>query len=65
MAVDEFKELRNLTTKSAWLKKLLVERDCEIEVMKEITGKWRAHQPIGLSRSTQSSEGSRTGVPVR
>jgi putative transposase len=39
MAVDEVKELKNLTQENARLKKLLAERDLEIEVMKEIAGK--------------------------
>lgn len=39
MAVDEVKELKNLTQENARLKKLLAERDLEIEVMKEITAK--------------------------
>jgi putative transposase len=39
MAVDEVKELKNLAQENARLKKLLAERDLEIEVMKEITAK--------------------------
>ena len=39
MAVDEVKELKILTQENARLKKLLAERDLEIEVMKEITAK--------------------------
>ena len=39
MAVDEVKELKNLTQENARLKKLLAERDLEIEIMKEITAK--------------------------
>ena len=39
MAVDEVKELKNLSQENARLKKLLAERDLEIEVMKEITAK--------------------------
>lgn len=39
MAVDEIKELKNLAQENARLKKLLAERDLEIEVMKEITAK--------------------------
>jgi putative transposase len=39
MAVDEVKELKNLTQENARLKKLLAERDLEIEVMKEIAAK--------------------------
>jgi putative transposase len=39
MAVDEVKELKNLAQENARLKKLLTERDLEIEVMKEITAK--------------------------
>jgi putative transposase len=38
-AVDEVKELQNLTRENARLKKLLTERNLEIEVMKEITAK--------------------------
>ena len=38
-AVDEVKELKNLTQENARLKKLLAERDLEIEIMKEITAK--------------------------
>jgi len=39
MAVDEVKELKHLAQENARLKKLLAERDLEIEVMKEITAK--------------------------
>ena len=39
MAIDEVKELKNLAQENARLKKLLAERDLEIEVMKEITAK--------------------------
>ncbi len=39
MAVDGVKELKNLTQENARLKKLLAERDLEIEVMKEIAAK--------------------------
>jgi putative transposase len=39
MAVDEVKELNNLTQENARLKKLLAERYLEIEVMKEIAAK--------------------------
>ncbi len=39
MAVDEVKELKNLTQENARLKKLLAERDLGIEIMKEITTK--------------------------
>jgi putative transposase len=39
MAADDVKELKNLTQENARLKKLLAERDLEIEVMKEITAK--------------------------
>jgi putative transposase len=41
MAVDEVRRLRQLEQENAQLKKLLAERDLEIEVMKEIaTKKW-------------------------
>lgn len=36
---DDVKELKGLTQENARLKKLLAERDLEIEVMKEITRK--------------------------
>lgn len=39
MAVDKVRELKNLTQENARLKKLLAERDLEIEVMKEIAAK--------------------------
>ncbi len=39
MAVDEVKELKTLTQENARLRKLLAERDLEIEVMKEIAAK--------------------------
>lgn len=39
MAVNEVKVFKNLTQENARLKKLLAERDLEIEVMKEIAGK--------------------------
>jgi putative transposase len=39
LAVDEVKELKNLAQENAGLKKLLAERNLEIEVMKEITAK--------------------------
>ena len=38
-AVD-VKRLRQIETENARLKKLLAERDLEIEVMREINGKW-------------------------
>lgn len=39
MAVDEVRRLRQLEQENARLKKLLAERDLEIEVMKEIAAK--------------------------
>ena len=39
MAADDVKELKNLTQENARLKKLLAERDLEIEILKEITAK--------------------------
>ena len=44
MAVDDVRELKNLAQENTRLKKLLAERDLEIEVMKEITAKnvWSA-----------------------
>ena len=39
MATEDVKELKNLTQENARLKKLLAERDLEIEIMKEITAK--------------------------
>ena len=39
MTADDVKELKNLTQENARLKKLLAERDLEIEIMKEITAK--------------------------
>ena len=39
MAVDDVRELKNLAQENTRLKKLLAERDLEIEVMKEITAK--------------------------
>ena len=39
MGVDEVKRLRQLEQENARLKKLLAERDLEIEVMKEINAK--------------------------
>lgn len=39
MEVDEAKRLRQLETENARLKKLVAERDLEIEVMKEIAAK--------------------------
>jgi putative transposase len=39
MAADDVRELKNLTQENARLKKLLAERDLEIEVMKEINAK--------------------------
>lgn len=39
MDADEVKRLRQLEQENARLKKLLAERDLEIEVMKEIAGK--------------------------
>ena len=39
MAVEEVKELKNLTQENARLQKLLTECDLEIDVMKEIAGK--------------------------
>ena len=39
MAVDDVKEMKSLAQENARLKKLLAERDLEIEVMKEINAK--------------------------
>jgi putative transposase len=39
MATDEVKRLKALETENARLKKLLAERDLEVEVMKEIAAK--------------------------
>ena len=39
MSADDVKKLRQLEQENARLKKLLVERDLEIEVMKEIAAK--------------------------
>jgi putative transposase len=39
MAVDEVRRLRQLEQENARLKKLLAERDLEVEVMKEIAAK--------------------------
>jgi len=39
LAVDETKRLRALETENGRLKKLVAERDLEIEVMKEIAAK--------------------------
>jgi putative transposase len=39
MAPDDVKEMKNLTQENARLKKLLAERDLEIEVMKEVAAK--------------------------
>ncbi len=66
MAVDAVKELKSLTQENALLKKLLAERDLEIEVMKEITAKkWCAHQRVGSRPTTRSSEASRNDVLMR
>jgi len=39
MSADDVKEMKSLTQENARLKKLLAERDLEIEVMKEIAVK--------------------------
>jgi len=39
MGTDDVKRLRNLEQENSRLKKILAERDQEIEVMKEITAK--------------------------
>ena len=39
MGTDDVKRLRNLEQENRRLKKILAERDLEIEVMKEITAK--------------------------
>jgi putative transposase len=39
LATDEVRRLKQLETENARLKKLVVERDLEIEVMKEIASK--------------------------
>jgi putative transposase len=39
MSIDEVRHLRSLEIENACLKKLLAERDLEIEVMKEIAAK--------------------------
>ena len=39
MEVSDVRELKRLKDENAWLKKLLAERDLEVEVMKEIQAK--------------------------
>jgi len=39
MNADEVKNLKNMAQENAMLKKLLAERDLEIEIMKEIAAK--------------------------
>jgi putative transposase len=39
MNADEVRNLKNITQENAMLKKLLAERDLEIEIMKEIAAK--------------------------
>lgn len=42
MEPSQISELKRISQENARLKKLLAERDLEIEVMKEITAKWTA-----------------------
>lgn len=66
MDVSDVKNLKTLEQENARLKKLLAERDLEIEVMKEISlKKWRAHRRVELLRLTQLSEALRSDAPVR
>ena len=41
LQADEVRRLKRIEQENAWLKKLVAERDLEIEIMKEIAaGKW-------------------------
>lgn len=66
MGSEDVKQLKALAQENVRLKKLLAERDLEIEVMKEINAKngERTGSPY-RSPSTQLSGGCRNGRPVR
>jgi hypothetical protein len=66
MVIDEVKRLRNLEQENTRLKKILAERDLEIEVMKEITDKSGERTgSIDPSSVMQSSARSAKDGPVR
>ncbi len=51
MEIDDVRELRQLRQENARLKKVLAERDLEVEGMKELQAKkWYAHDEGGKSR---------------
>jgi hypothetical protein len=55
LEVGDTKRLRSLESENARLKKLLAERDLEIEVMKEIAAKMVSAEPTELNFSKQQS----------
>ena len=64
-AVD-VKRLRQLEQENAKLKKLVAERDLEIDVMKEVARKkWRARPSAGSRSATCASAGSRSVARAR
>ena len=63
---SDVKRLRQLEAENARLKKLVAERDLEIEVMKEIAAKkWSACRPVGNKWRMPENMGSRRGGPAR
>ena len=66
MGTDDVKRLRNLEQENSRLKKILAERDLEIEVMKEITAKkWWACRLDWPRLVMRSSAGSAKEGPLR
>src|SRR5579864_2886759 len=60
LRTEDVRRLRQLETENARLKKLVAERDLEIEVMKEVAAKnWRACRPVGGKWRMAGSAGSR------
>lgn len=62
MSADEVKRLRQLEGENARLKKLLAERDLEIEVMKEIAAKKMVGAPV---RRQQVGFACERGISLR
>jgi len=59
MAVADVRALRQLRQENARLKKVLAERDVEVEVMKELhANKWYAHEHDGRSPTRSAFVGS-------
>ena len=62
---DDVRRLKQLEAENARLKKLVAERDLEIEVMKEVAANWWACRLAGGKLCMAGSVVSRRGGPAR